>query len=182
MKPIQSIAVGYDGSSDATVAVRWALHAAHEFGATVSIVHATGLLEHLRARFSPDELPPALTVLAKECAFEESRIRWLIEDGDACSVLLRMASAPINARLRQLAVFDHYFRPCPHTGQQPGKIADGFRFRYVNHPVGHEAIIPSLSIRSNPYSHRIVLPRPKEAARIFILHRRTSRYYASDRA
>ena len=83
MKPIQSIAVGYDGSSDATVAVRWALHAAHEIGATVTI----------------DELPPALTILAKECGFEESRIRWLIEDGDACSVLLRMASAPINAAM-----------------------------------------------------------------------------------
>ena len=92
MKPIQSIAVGYDGSSDATVAVRWALHAAHEIGATVTIVHATGLLEHLRARFSPDELPPALTILAKECGFEESRIRWLIEDGDACSAMLVVGS------------------------------------------------------------------------------------------
>jgi len=31
------------------------------------------------------------------CAFEESELHWLVEDGDACSVLLRMTSPPINA-------------------------------------------------------------------------------------
>lgn len=99
MKPIQSIAVGYDGSSDATIAVRWALRAAHQMGATVTIVHAAGLLEHLRSRFSPDELPPALHLLAEECGFDERRINWLVADGDACSVLLRMSSSPINATM-----------------------------------------------------------------------------------
>jgi nucleotide-binding universal stress UspA family protein len=99
MKPLQTIAVGYDGSADATVAVRWALGAAHEIGATVTIVHATGLLEHLRTRFSPDVLPAALHALAEECAFDEDRIQWLVADGDACSVLLRMASPPVNAAI-----------------------------------------------------------------------------------
>ena len=137
MKPIQSIAVGYDGSSDATVAVRWALHAAHEFGATVTIVHATGLLEHLRARFSPDELPPALTVLAKECAFEESRIRWLIADGDACSVLLRMASAPINAAM--LVV-----------GSRGEGKRDGFLLGSTSLEVAEHATIPVVVV---PYNY-----------------------------
>jgi nucleotide-binding universal stress UspA family protein len=97
MKTSRSIAVGYDGSSDATIAVRWAFRAAREIDADVTVVHATGLLEHLRARFSPDELPAALQILAEECSLEERHIRWLVADGDACSVLLRMASAPINA-------------------------------------------------------------------------------------
>lgn len=99
MKTSRSIAVGYDGSFDATIAVRWAFRAARAMGADVTVVHATGLLEHLRTRFSPEELPAALQVLAEECAFDERHIRWLIADGDACSVLLRMATAPINATL-----------------------------------------------------------------------------------
>src|ERR1700686_2910936 len=97
MKHTQHIAVGYDGSFDATVAVRWAFRAARETNADVTVVHATGLLEHLRARFSPDELPAALQMLAEECSLEEGHLHWLVADGDACSVLLRMTSAPINA-------------------------------------------------------------------------------------
>jgi nucleotide-binding universal stress UspA family protein len=97
MKPLQNLAVGYDGSPDAAIAVRWAFGTARETGATVTIVHATGLLEHLHERFSPDRLPPALLALAEECEFNTSSLRWLVEDGDACSVLLRMGSPPVNA-------------------------------------------------------------------------------------
>jgi nucleotide-binding universal stress UspA family protein len=99
MKPFQNIAVGYDGSHDAKVAARWAMEAAKDFGAVVTIVHATGLREHLHQRYVPDVTPPELITLAQECAFEESGLHWLVEDGDACSVLLRMATPPINADL-----------------------------------------------------------------------------------
>lgn len=97
MKPFHTIAVGYDGSADATIAVRWAFRTAREMNAEVTVVHANGLLEHLRSRFSPDELPAALHLLAEECALEERHIHWLVADGDACSVLLRMTEAPVNA-------------------------------------------------------------------------------------
>jgi nucleotide-binding universal stress UspA family protein len=97
MKPFQHVAVGYDGSPDATNAVRWTFDAAREVHASVTIVHAIGLIEHQRKHFSTDRVPPALLALAKECAFEESELHWLVEDGDACSVLLRMTSPPINA-------------------------------------------------------------------------------------
>ena len=99
MKPFQNIAVGYDGSRDAIVAARWAMEAAKDFGAVVTIVHATGLREHLHQKYAPDVTPPDLIALAQECAFEESGLHWLIANGDACSVLLRMASPPINADL-----------------------------------------------------------------------------------
>jgi hypothetical protein len=69
---IENIAVGYDGSPDAAIAVRWALGAAGETGATVTIVHATGLLEHLHERFTPDRLPTALLALTEECEFAGS--------------------------------------------------------------------------------------------------------------
>jgi len=97
MKPFQHVAVGYDGSPDATNAVRWTFDAAREVHSSVTIVHAIGLIEHQRKHFSTDRVPPALLALAKECAFEESELHWLVEDGDACSVLLRMTSPPINA-------------------------------------------------------------------------------------
>jgi nucleotide-binding universal stress UspA family protein len=97
MTTLQNIAVGYDGSLDAAVAVRWALDTARDTGAIVTIVHATGLLEHLHERFSPDRLPPALLALAEECEFDVDRLRWLVDNGDACSVLLRMGSPPVGA-------------------------------------------------------------------------------------
>ena len=97
MKTFRNIAVGYDGSHDATVAARWAMEAAKDLGAVVTIVHATGLRERLHQQYLPDVTPPELIALAQECAFEESGLRWLVANGDACSVLLRMASPPINA-------------------------------------------------------------------------------------
>ena len=97
VKAPDHLAVGYDGSPDATIAVRWALLAAKKANATLTIVHATGLLEHLRTRFSPDRMPPALLDLVNECEFNPSHLHWRVENGDACSVLLRMASPPVNA-------------------------------------------------------------------------------------
>ena len=97
MKRLQTIVVGYDGSSDSETAVRWTLHLADATNANVTVVHATGLLEHLQNRFSRDEAPPALLALARECGFDEARLRWLVDDGDACSVLLRTAAPPIDA-------------------------------------------------------------------------------------
>jgi len=60
MKPFQHVAVGYDGSPDATNAVRWTFDAAREVHASVTIVHAIGLIEHQRKHFSTDRVPPAL--------------------------------------------------------------------------------------------------------------------------
>jgi len=99
MKPFFNIAVGYDGSHDAKVAARWAMEAAKDFGAVVTIVHAMGLREHLHPKYATGVTPPELIALARECAFDESGLHWLVSDGDACSVLLRMASPPINANL-----------------------------------------------------------------------------------
>lgn len=135
MRPFSNIAAGYDGSTDATVAVQWALLAAHEMGATVTIVHASGLLEHLRTRFSPDELPPALQILAEECAFDERRIRWLVTEGDACSVLLRMASAPINADM--LVVGSR------GEGKRDGLLLGSTSLEVAEHSVVPVVVVPS---------------------------------------
>jgi nucleotide-binding universal stress UspA family protein len=99
MNQSRTIAVGYDGSTDSEEAVRWTLDLAKKINASVTVVHAVGLLEHLGHTLSPDEKPAALVAIAKECGFEETRLRWLVEDGDACSVLLRAAEPPLDASL-----------------------------------------------------------------------------------
>ena len=97
MKPFQSFAVGYDGSPDSTIAVRWAFEAAGKVGADVTVVHATGLREHLHERFSSDVIPAPLLALARECQFDARALHWLVTDGDPCSVILRMTTSPVNA-------------------------------------------------------------------------------------
>jgi nucleotide-binding universal stress UspA family protein len=99
IKAFENIAVGYDGSPDAEIAVRWALEVARATDATVTVVHATGLLEHLRLHFSPDAMPPAISALAEECDVDVNHIHWVVADGDPCSVLLRCDAPPINADL-----------------------------------------------------------------------------------
>ncbi|HEV3186552.1 MAG TPA: universal stress protein [Acidimicrobiales bacterium] len=47
MKPMRTIAVGYDGSTDAEAALRWTLDLANMLDASLTVEHAVGLLEHL---------------------------------------------------------------------------------------------------------------------------------------
>jgi len=99
MKPFQNMVVGYDGSPDALNAVTWALDAARAVQANVTIVHAIGLIEHMHEHLSRDTLPTALVALAQECDFDTAALQWLVEDGDACSVMLRMTDPPVNAEV-----------------------------------------------------------------------------------
>lgn len=135
MKPFQNVAVGYDGSSDATVAVRWAIRAAREVGATVTIVHATGLLEHTRTHFSPNQLPPELLVLARECEFNENDLHWLVTDGDACSVLLRMGAPPINADVIVIG--------SRGQGKRPGLLLGSTSLEVAEHATIPVVVVPS---------------------------------------
>jgi nucleotide-binding universal stress UspA family protein len=99
MTPIRTIAVGFDGSPDAKIAVRWALNLARHLDAHVVVVHAVGLLGRFDAASVDVELEETLLALLDECGLEHSRARLEIADGDACSVMLRMGEAPINADL-----------------------------------------------------------------------------------
>jgi len=99
MKSVAMIAVGYDGSADAKAALRWSLQLARTLNAKVSVVHARGMLEHLDAASHPDEMRHDLSVIAQECHFDESNLQWLVDNGDACSVLLRAGEEPLGADL-----------------------------------------------------------------------------------
>ena len=99
MTPLQTIAVGFDGSPDAEAAVRWAFELARQVDARVFVVHAVGLLEHATNRKVAAELEKTVRGLTRETGLDPARVRWHRSDGDLCSVLLRAAVAPIAADL-----------------------------------------------------------------------------------
>lgn len=99
MKEVTTIAVGYDGSPPAGVAVRWAFTTAIALDADVVIVHAVGLLEHLEHPDDPTKLRGPVLDLAREAGIPLTRLRWLVDNGDACSVMLRAGDEPTGADL-----------------------------------------------------------------------------------
>ena len=84
-----AVAVGYDGSPDAVVALRWAASIAAATGAELRVVHAVGLLEHAGLADGPAR-DSAMALIA-EAGLEESRVRWRRVDGEPASVLAREA-------------------------------------------------------------------------------------------
>jgi len=97
--PPQVIAVGFDGSAPSEAAVKWALDCALQIDADVVLVHAIGILEHLAHETISEQFSSAVHALASAVGFDESRLRWHVDNGDSCSVLLRAALAPISATL-----------------------------------------------------------------------------------
>ncbi|MFI5036177.1 MAG: universal stress protein [Acidimicrobiales bacterium] len=96
---VRVIAVGYDHSPDAAAAARFALGLAAATGAAVVFVHAAGLRERYEHVARDPDLPDELVALAGAAGVDVARVAWRVEDGDACSVLLRAAGDPVNADL-----------------------------------------------------------------------------------
>jgi nucleotide-binding universal stress UspA family protein len=99
MSPLQTIAVGFDGSFDAEAAVRWAFELASQVDADVVVVHAVGLLEHAADRGVAVELEKTVERLTREAGIDPARVHWHLADGDPCSVLIRAVVAPVAADL-----------------------------------------------------------------------------------
>ena len=132
---IRMIAVGYDGSHDSEAAVRWAFCLASGTNTYVTAVHARGMLEHLATRFTPGVAPSALVTLAKASGFDPSHLRWCLDDGDACSVLLRTAEPPINAEL--LVVGSR------GQGRHTGMLLGSTSLEVVEHATLPVVVVPS---------------------------------------
>jgi nucleotide-binding universal stress UspA family protein len=97
--PPRTIAVGFDGSRDARAALGWAVEVAKPLGAAVVVVHAVGLLEHLRDPAAISAHAESAWMLVDQAGLDRGRVRWHVEDGDPSSVLLRVTAAPISADL-----------------------------------------------------------------------------------
>jgi nucleotide-binding universal stress UspA family protein len=83
----RTIAVGYDGSPDSELAVRWAAELAVSVGAQLVVVHAIGLLEGADISQSRPDGTAALEI-ASSVGMEPARTQWLVLDGDPCSVMI----------------------------------------------------------------------------------------------
>ena len=94
MTAIDSVAVGFDGSSDSRAALRWAATFAATTQASLKVVHAVGLLEHagLSKQVAPHQ--EVVREIAVDAGMDSSAVEWLVIDGDPCSALLRMSDAP----------------------------------------------------------------------------------------
>ena len=99
MTALQTIAVGFDGSPDSTVAARWAFDLARRVGADIVLVHAVGMLGHLHQGDATLDLATLGNQLIEESAISPERVRWHVDDGDACSVLMRAMREPVSADL-----------------------------------------------------------------------------------
>ncbi len=96
MTTIRTIAVGFDGSPDSEVALVWALDLAGPLGARVVAVHARGLLSRLEG-WNSREMESIVARLAHEHGVADGDASVRVEEGDACSVLVRCSQAPVNA-------------------------------------------------------------------------------------
>lgn len=134
MKTFQTIAVGFDGSPDAEMAVRWTFDHAHDNADLVVVIHAAGMLENLHAEFSCDEVPSRLLELAGESGFDEQNLRWIVEEGDACSALLRAAGPPINANLLVLG--------SRGSGHRAGLVLGSTSLEVVEHATIPVVVVP----------------------------------------
>ena len=99
MKTLTTIAVGFDGSPDAKAAVRWAFNLAAQVDANVVVVHAVGMLGRFEDRGAAKQLEESVRQLSDDCGLASSRVRLHVANGDACSVLVRVADDPISADL-----------------------------------------------------------------------------------
>jgi nucleotide-binding universal stress UspA family protein len=99
MRPLRTIAVGFDGSDDSKAAVRWAFDLANQVGADVVLVHAVGLLQRAMVENVTAELHETVRQVSNESGFDHARVRLHVANGDACSVLLRAKDAPLEADL-----------------------------------------------------------------------------------
>ena len=86
---MRRVVAGYDGSPAALAAARVALDLAAAAGASVTFVHAVGLIERYEG-IDAVALPAELAALAAELGVTD--VAWLADQGEPTNVLLREAA------------------------------------------------------------------------------------------
>lgn len=135
MTPPRMIAVGYDGSLDASRALQWAFGLAATINCDATVVFAAGLLERVEPTFERATAPEEVQELARECGVEPSRLHWRVEDGDPCSVLLRSTAPPVEADLLVVGTRGQ--------GQHPGLLLGSTSLELAHRTTTPLVIVPS---------------------------------------
>ena len=102
-----TVCVGYDFSPHARHAAEWAAAYAQRCGADVVLMHAIGLREHAASHDPLVSLSSVGSELAAGAGLDAARVRGAVDYGDACSVLLRCAGAPVSATLLVVGTRGH---------------------------------------------------------------------------
>jgi nucleotide-binding universal stress UspA family protein len=95
----RTVAVGFDGSTDSKVALRWAVALCDSTGATLRVINVVGLLEerHL-TRLAPAAADVALQIAA-EGGLPADRVEWEQLSGSPSEALLRATNPPSSVDL-----------------------------------------------------------------------------------
>lgn len=138
MGPFDRIAAGFDGSDDSKAALRWAATLAAAVHAQLTVVHASGLLEHagLSDHVSPHE--EDARGIALGAGMNPSAVTWLVVDGDPCSVLLRMIVAPHSTDLIVVG--------SRGSGQHSGSLLGSTSLELVEHSSVPIVVVPSETV------------------------------------
>lgn len=129
-----TIAVGFDGSPDSKAALRWALELAATTNANVVVVHAAGLLEHAGQVLSRSVTPDLVVSLAESSGLDTTRVQWLVDDGDPCSVLLRTCGEPLQANMLVVGSRGH--------GRHPGLLLGSTSLQLAERATVPVVIVP----------------------------------------
>jgi nucleotide-binding universal stress UspA family protein len=132
-----TVGVGFDGSADSRTALRWAARLAAQCHGRLTVLHAVGLLEHagLAAKSSPHR--DEVVEIALQAGLLEESIEWVIDDGDPCSALLRLAGPPRSVDL--LVVGSR------GSAQHAGSLLGSTSLELVEHSPVPVVVVPSLS-------------------------------------
>jgi nucleotide-binding universal stress UspA family protein len=94
VKVLMTIAVGYDESPDAVIALQWAARLASQCHARLKVLHSVGLLEHAGlADLSSPHRDDVMQIAMKE-GLDHREFEWVVVDGDPCSAMLRLIATP----------------------------------------------------------------------------------------
>jgi nucleotide-binding universal stress UspA family protein len=94
MTDLRTVAVGFDGSPDSTVALHWAAALCEQIGATLRVIHVVGLLEerHLTAH-APVTADLAVQI-ATETGLSADRVEWDPRSGSPSDALVQATKPP----------------------------------------------------------------------------------------
>lgn len=94
MSALDRVAVGFDGSDDSIVALRWAAELCASLDATLIVVHVVGLLEEQHLGTAGPATVDVAVSIARAAGQPAERVEWYQLSGSPSEALLRASTAP----------------------------------------------------------------------------------------